>query len=261
MKYLKILGIVVCAIVILITVYYVRLLSILTHVPSLKVKINYDFGNVPRIIHQTWDTADSIPDCCQKVIIQNKALNPSWAYAFYSLVDRRDLIMKYFDSHILDAYDKLPHTTASSDLFRMCCLYVHGGLYIDLKSSCGDLSWLIEKINQKLMYCKWPYGTGEWNHQHHAATSFLLWPAHHPVLKIAIEEAVRRIRHLLPTEIKKFLTQTTGPDLYAHVVCYHVPMEHVYYTDNYFDGFFKHDGTNGEYYKYMKKNKLHWSQQ
>ena len=165
-------------------------------------------------MHQTWDTEESIPDCCKKVISQNRTLNPDWVYAFYSLDDRRNLIKNHFESHVLDAYDKLPNSTSLADMFRLCCLYVHGGMYMDVKSSCGDLSWLVHRVNGKLMYCKWPYPYPFFNHKHHAATSFLLWPRHHPVLLNVIEEVVRRIARTSTREKKIFITHITGPDMY-----------------------------------------------
>jgi mannosyltransferase OCH1-like enzyme len=219
-----------------------------------------EFGSVSKVIHQTWDTVETIPTCCHHVINRNKSLNPDWQYKFYSQVDRRRLVKDHFGARVLNAFDKLPNTTTSADLFRVCCLYVHGGAYCDIKSSCGSLSWIVHRAQGRLVYFRWPYHRSVFDHPDHAATSFLIWPRRHWVLSNVIDEMVRRIDNCHPYVIKKFVTHVTGPNVYSEVVCAHVPRTHMLYTDNYFDSTFQHDGTKGKYYEYMKSSKLHWSQ-
>ena len=215
---------------------------------------------IPKIIHQTWDSWESIPPSCFAVIDRVKQKNKDWSYMFHSMIDRRTLIAANFDDEIVQAFDKLPTSTSQADLFRVCCLYVHGGFYMDIKSECGELSSLNKKLNGKLLYCKWPYGTGPLDHPRHAAT-FLLWPKRHPVLKAIINEIAKRIHANSVEEIKKNITLITGPNVYADIFWQMIPEHHVYYSEDYVNGFFVHDGTNGEYYHYMKSRKLHWSQQ
>jgi len=222
--------------------------------------VSREFGHVSKIIHQTWDTIESIPPCCEPVITNNLFLNPDWNYKFYSRDDRRRVIAEHFDARILAAFDKLPTSTASADLFRNCVLFVYGGAYFDIKSACGRLTRTLEHAAGRLVYFKWPYGLGPNDHPHHAAT-FLFWPAGHWVLKRVIDEIVRRIHISSPQQINNFITLVTGPNVYSAVVCAHVPFEYMLYTDDYFENSFQHDGTGGEYYTYMKSRNMHWSQQ
>ncbi len=217
------------------------------------------FEKIPKIIHQTWDDYKSIPECCKDVIKKNRIINPNWEYRFYTLSDRRQIIKDNFSERVLKAYDKLSTSTLSADMFRICCLYIYGGIYMDIKSYCGDLNSL-PQVN-KLLYIKWPYYKSKLDHPNHAATSFLIWPAKHWILKKVLDEMIRRIFIHTNKEIKKHITFITGPNLYAQVVCKHVPSKCMYITNNYFNGLFKHDGTNGEYYKYIKLKGKHWHQQ
>lgn len=225
--------------------------------------LNSCFKDNPKIIHQTWDSWNTIPPCCYEVIDRNRVQNSEWDYCFYDLKLRRKIITEHFDDAIIQAYDKLPTSTMQTDLFRLCCVYVHGGLYMDIKTKCGALSSL--NLGGKLLYCVWPR-LGPKDHPKHAATSILLWPKHHPVLKSVID-TVTRIIHSCETKNFKLdlnkskITWITGPNVYAEVVCKKVPEEHMFITRNYLNGFFKHDGTDGGYYRYMKSRGLHWSQQ
>lgn len=217
------------------------------------------FEESPKIIHQTWDSWESIPPCCYAVIKRVQEKNKDWKYMFYNIQERRALIENNLDDKILRAFDKLPTSTTQSDLFRVCCLYVHGGFYMDCKSECGSLSSL--NLDGKLLYCKWPYGIDSSDHRQHAATTFLLWPKGHQVLKAVIDEITKRIHARSVPYIRKNVTWTTGPNVYATIVCKKVADRCMCRTDNYMNGFFVHDGTNGEYYDYMKSRNLHWSQQ
>jgi mannosyltransferase OCH1-like enzyme len=224
-----------------------------------EIPIIEDFKNIPKIIHQTWDSWDSLPPCCYVVIDRVKKMNKDWEYRFYDKSQRRQLIVENFEERIVEAFDKLPTTTMQADLFRLCCLFVYGGFYMDCKSECGSLSSI--NIDNKLLYCKWSYGMLRSDHPRHAATSFLLWPKKHSVLKDIIDEITKRVHSSNRDHMRKNVTWTTGPNVYSTIVWKKIPKKWIYYTEDYLNGFFIHDGTNGEYYSYMKSRNLHWSQQ
>lgn len=218
-----------------------------------------EFGPIPRVIHQTWESWDDVPPPCRPVIARNLANNPEWEYRFHDAAARRELVRSRFDERTLRAFDKLPTPTLKADMFRLCCLFVHGGLYMDIKTSVGQLESLTP--SGKLVYCRWPYGIGRLDHSMHAATSVLMWPPRHWVLKKVIDRMIYRIEKLSPRRITRMITWVTGPNLYASVVCAHVPKRWMLYSEDYFGGLFEHDGTGGLYYEYVRQRGLHWHQQ
>jgi hypothetical protein len=218
-------------------------------------KIFSDF-RAPKNIFQTWETEESIPPSCLPVINKIKENNPDWNYIFYSAKDRRNLVEK-FGYDTLKVYDNAINKAQQSDIFRYCVLYTYGGLYLDIKASVlGDLNYLQDKLNGKLLYCKWPKKLGPCDYKHHAATSILMWPAKHPILYTLINIITQRMLY----NRKNCTTCICGPNIYAMVITKYIPKKYIYFSNNYVDGFFEHDGTHGKYYDYVKERKLHWSQ-
>ena len=214
--------------------------------------------NIPKLVHQTWETYDSIPPPCLPVIENNKKLNPSWKFIFYDNKARRKLIADYFDDYTLYAYDKLYKGAMKADLFRLCALCLHGGVYIDIKTKINKPLDNFLKDKNKLCYMIWPYKKSFFHHSKHAATSILIWPKEHPLLYRIIKEISRRIHqdflNLLPVVFK------TGPEVYTQMVFNNLSNNQILESKNYFDNTFSHDGSNGKYYDYIKDRGLHWSQ-
>jgi mannosyltransferase OCH1-like enzyme len=75
--------------------------------------------------------------------------NPQFKYHLYDDDDCRDFIDKYFDESVLNAYDRLVPGAYKADLWRYCVLYIHGGIYLDMKMRCvGDFK-LIELVDKE----------------------------------------------------------------------------------------------------------------
>ena len=249
--------IVVYVILSIFIIYWINLT--IPNVRNLKFNKELFKQNIPKIVHQTWETKESIPPPCLEVIKKNKKLNPTWEFVFWDDKARRKLIEDNFDDYTLSAYDKLSVGAMKADLFRICVLYIHGGLYMDIK---GGINKPLDEFlsdKNKLCYMLWPYGNTMFNHPKHAATSFLIWPKGHPLLPYIIREISRRIHqdflNLLPVIFK------TGPEIYTPMIFNNLPNDQILESKNYFDGTFTHDGTGGAYYDYIKSKKLHWSQQ
>jgi mannosyltransferase OCH1-like enzyme len=214
------------------------------------------FSNIPKNIFQTWEDEESIPPCCLTVINKIRENNPDWNYKFYSAEDRRNLIINHFDEKLLHIYDNARNKAQQSDIFRYCVLYQYGGLYLDIKAGVnGNLNDLGNILSGKILYCKWP-NPHVCNFYNHAATSILLWPKKHPIMKSLIKIITNRML----TKPKGGNTCIVGPDIYAMVMTKYFPTKYMLISNNYLDNFFSHDGTNGEYYEYVHSRKLHWHQ-
>lgn len=62
--------------------------------------------------------------------------NPSYDYYFSTASDRRDFIQSVFGEKTLITYDTLIPGAYKADLWRYCVLYVYGGIYTDIDSTC-----------------------------------------------------------------------------------------------------------------------------
>ena len=86
---------------------------------------------IPRIIHQTWETLE-VPVHMKRAVESWIEKNPTWTHCFHDDSTRRTLIHKHFSQRVLDAYDNIVPGAFRADLWRLCVLYVEGGVYTDV---------------------------------------------------------------------------------------------------------------------------------
>lgn len=72
---------------------------------------------IPRIIHQTWKTYDTIPNTFRTWIDSWIQLNPEWDYWFWTDDDIRALIASAYPDY-LSLYDSYPTHAYRIDVFR-----------------------------------------------------------------------------------------------------------------------------------------------
>ena len=103
---------------------------------------------IPLNVYQTWFTKD-LPIYMKKNINYMKKINPEFTFHLYDDKDCRDFIEKYFDKVIVDAFDKLKPGAYKADLWRLCILYINGGIYMDIKLVCVNNFKLISLTNSE----------------------------------------------------------------------------------------------------------------
>jgi len=94
-----------------------------------KIKVD---SVVPLNIFQTWHTKD-MPYNMKLNVARIRFFNPEFKYYFFDDNDCREFIKKHFPISILWAFDKLRPGAFKADLWRYCVLYIHGGIYMDIK--------------------------------------------------------------------------------------------------------------------------------
>lgn len=103
---------------------------------------------IPLKIFQTWSTKN-LPIHMERNSLLLQKQNPQFEYFLYDDQDCIDFIKKHFGLEVLDAYNTLVPGAYKADLWRYCVLYVHGGIYLDMKMRCvGDFR-LIELTKQE----------------------------------------------------------------------------------------------------------------
>jgi mannosyltransferase OCH1-like enzyme len=100
---------------------------------------------IPLHIYQTWYTKD-LPQKMSERVELLKRDNPMFKHHLYDDNDCREFIQKYFKQSVVEAYDTLIPGAYKADLFRLCILYIKGGIYMDIKLACINGFSLMEFI-------------------------------------------------------------------------------------------------------------------
>jgi len=98
---------------------------------------------MPLKIFQTWYTKD-LPPKMRKRVQQLKILNPRFEHFLFDDNDCREFIKQHFNEDVLNTYNSLIPGAYKADLWRLCVLYIHGGIYMDIKLQCINGFKLIE---------------------------------------------------------------------------------------------------------------------
>lgn len=111
---------------------------------------------IPLNIFQTWATK-VLPKDMENNNNLLKLQNPEFTFNLYDDEDCRIFIKDYFDYTVLEAYDKLIPGAYKADLWRLCVLYIYGGIYLDIKLSCVNNFKLISLIHENHFVKDRPY--------------------------------------------------------------------------------------------------------
>jgi mannosyltransferase OCH1-like enzyme len=118
---------------------------------------------IPLKIFQTW-FSKNLPDGIQKCVDELKALNPEFEYFLYDDEDCHNFIRDNFDKDVVESFDTLVPGAYKADLWRYCVLYIHGGIYLDIKYRCINNFRLIS-LSENVWFVKdmESSGTGIYN--------------------------------------------------------------------------------------------------
>ena len=72
----------------------------------------------------------------QENVDRMKRVNPEFNIQIFDCDERREFIKNNFSDDIVNAYDTLKPGAYKADLWRLCVLYVNGGIYADIKLNC-----------------------------------------------------------------------------------------------------------------------------
>ena len=113
-----------------------------------KLKIPYPIKThynilIPTNIYQTWHTK-LLPPLMASSVNLIKILNPRFNHYLYDDNDCREFIKNNFRPDVLNAYDTLIPGAYKADLWRLCILFINGGIYLDIKLACINGFRLIE---------------------------------------------------------------------------------------------------------------------
>lgn len=158
---------------------------------------------IPRLIHQTWKTAD-LPEGTSD---SWQTLNPDWAWRLWTDADLLKLVQEHYPD-LEELYLSYPHGVQRADLGRYLVLDRYGGVYADIDTEClAPLDILTDET--RLVLCEEPI-----EHCFHARdlgmrtmyfNGIMAGPPGHPFWKHLFHVAVR-CRHA-----KHLVLESTGP--------------------------------------------------
>jgi mannosyltransferase OCH1-like enzyme len=101
---------------------------------NFEIKDSYN-SVVPLNIYLTWGIKQ-LPEKMQENVDRMRIVNPEFNIQLYDDNDCREFIKNNFLEDILIAFDTLKPGAYKADLWRLCILYINGGIYIDIKLNC-----------------------------------------------------------------------------------------------------------------------------
>ena len=103
---------------------------------------------VPLNIFQTWWTKD-LPVKMKETVELLKSDNPEFNHYLYDDDMMYTFIKDNFDNDVLYTFEKIIPGAFKADLWRYCILYIHGGIYLDIKFRCVNGFKLIQLTDQE----------------------------------------------------------------------------------------------------------------
>jgi hypothetical protein len=145
---------------------------------------------IPKKLFQTWHSkalSAEMQDCVEAL----KAANPDYEHHLYDDADCRAFIEAHFPQEVTDAFDALVPGAYKADLWRYCVLYLHGGVYLDIKFRPLNGFRFSELEEDKEYFCRDLDVTrrrtlGIYN-------AILVCRAGNPILKQCIDQIVRHV--------------------------------------------------------------------
>lgn len=114
---------------------FLIIVFILSFVLKQKGKEGMTNQDIPRNIFQTWNNKE-LPPKMKECVKKLKRQNPEFNHSLFDDEDCIKFIEDNFDSDVLDAFHRLIPGAYKADLWRYCVLYIHGGIYLDIKFEC-----------------------------------------------------------------------------------------------------------------------------
>lgn len=142
---------------------------------------------IPKILCQTHES-ELLERSIYCASAQTVNMNLDYEYLFFTANQRRSFLIKEFgaDSVQVKAYDMFKDGTSKSDIFRICFLYIRGGVYLDCKgATIQPFRRFIPKDSHFTMFID-TYDT-------RLSTSFIASTAKNPLIKAIMDEAVNRV--------------------------------------------------------------------
>jgi mannosyltransferase OCH1-like enzyme len=172
---------------------------------------------IPLKIFQSWHTK-SLPPKMQNCVDRLKRENPEFEFFLFDDNDCRIFIQNNFPIEILDTFDKLIPGAFKIDLWRLCVLYIFGGIYIDIKYQCVNGFKFIQVVNKGLCLISDGITTNDSSdtqmHTHHIYNGVLISP---PKNDFILTSIIRLVYNVSIDYRGETCFDITGPGMFQTV--------------------------------------------
>jgi hypothetical protein len=138
---------------------------------------------IPKIIHQTFHSKRSIPP---KIYENIKEYANEYEHRVYDDQDCIEFLKTYFSEEHANLFKELKLGAHKADLFRYCVLYIHGGVYLDIKT---QLIQSIPEFEDALYLC---IGIDK----KHIYNGVMISPPGHPIFLKLIDHCLKNVEEL-----------------------------------------------------------------
>lgn len=167
---------------------------------------------IPKQVFMCWSTS-ILPPKMQEVIDQNRLLNPEFTFHIYDDIQCREYIQNNFEKEVVYAFDKLIPGAYKADLWRLCVLFIEGGIYLDIKFKCINGFTFKEVIDKEYFTLDIP--SLSWtNKMHGIYNGFMVCKSKNPFLWKCICKIVDNVEK---EEYGKSCLFPTGPGLLGDI--------------------------------------------
>lgn len=167
---------------------------------------------IPKNVFMCWSTLD-IPLKMKEVIQINHQLNPEFTFYLYDDKMCREFIRDHFDIEVVYAFDTLIPGAYKADLWRLCVLFICGGIYLDIKYKCVNGFTFANVIDKEYLTLDLP--SNQWiNNMHGIYNGFMVCRPYTSFLWKCICGIVYNVKH---KEYGKSCLFPTGPGLLGDI--------------------------------------------
>jgi mannosyltransferase OCH1-like enzyme len=143
-------------------------------------------STIPLHLYTCWHTKD-LPPLMKENHDKMIELNKEIEFHLYDEAECKEFIKSHFNEDVLYAYESLVPSAYKADLWRYCVLYIHGGIYMDIKFKCINHFKLIE-LTDKEYFVKDIHQKGTLN-------GLIISKSGNPILLKCIEKIVEHVKN------------------------------------------------------------------
>lgn len=154
-----------------------------------KRTIEKETKEIPCTIIQHWHVpiANKIIPGMFHNCLQNIIDNPEFDFYFFDENSAKSFLQENFEKNIINAYLKLKPQSYKSDLLRLCAIYIHGGVYVDIKFRTVKSMIDYVKLNESM------FAKNDWETK--VFSGFFMTKPKDPIIKKCIERIVSHVEN------------------------------------------------------------------
>jgi len=116
---------------------------------------------IPKIIWQTYESEyKDLPPLALECANSWQEKNPDWGYKYVSGKERAEFVLNNFGQEWFNIYNSYKANILRADLWRYMCLYINGGLYVDLDILCKESIENFFNLSHNFIASEEPGGPG-----------------------------------------------------------------------------------------------------